>query len=140
MSTSVIMPNVLGQLHNCHTRGSTFGVTCFIIQIVTQTTPMRKIEEQMNMAIRARKSWAGSNTTVRAYNDSIDVYLHGHCIAWLDVINDVWTLSSCGWETNTTKSRLNAIMLMNLVWVVSSKRTGSGSTQKMVKQFHSLME
>ena len=70
---------------------------------------MRKIEEQINMAIRARKSWAGSNTTVRAYNDSIDVYLHGHCIAWLDVINDVWTLSSCGWETNTTKSRLNAI-------------------------------
>ena len=71
---------------------------------------MRKIEEQMNMAIRARKSWAGSNTTVRAYNDSIDVYLHGHCIAWLDVINDVWTFSSCGWETNTTKSRLNAIL------------------------------
>ena len=71
---------------------------------------MRKIEEQMNMAIRARKSWAGSNTTVRAYNDSIDVYLHGHCIAWLDVINDVWTLSSCGWETVSTKSRLNAIM------------------------------
>ena len=49
---------------------------------------MRKIEEQMNMAIRARKSWAGSNTTVRAYNESIDVYLHGHCIAWLDVINE----------------------------------------------------
>jgi len=71
---------------------------------------MRKIEEQMNMAIRARKNWAGSNTTVRAYNDSIDVYLHGHCIAWLDVINDVWTLSSCGWETVTTKSRLNALM------------------------------
>ena len=71
---------------------------------------MRKIEEQMNMAIRARKCWAGSNTTVRAYNDSIDVYLHGHCIAWLDIINDVWTLSSCGWETVTTKSRLNALM------------------------------
>ena len=71
---------------------------------------MRKIEEQMNYAIRHRKNWAGSNTTVRAYNDSIDVYLHGHCIAWLDVITDVWTLSSCGWETVTTKSRLNALM------------------------------
>ena len=90
--------------------GLHFGVISFIILIVTQTTPMRKIEEQMNMAIRARKSWAGSNTTVRAYNDSIDVYLHGHCIAWLDVINNVWTLSSCGWETVTTKSRLNALM------------------------------
>ena len=47
---------------------------------------MRKIEEQMNMAIRARKSWAGSNTTVRAYNDSIDVYLHGalYCVVRRD--------------------------------------------------------
>ena len=71
---------------------------------------MRKIEEQMNMAIRARKCWAGSNTTVRAYNDSIDVYLHGHCIAWLDLIENVWTLSSCGWETVTTKSRINALL------------------------------
>ena len=83
---------------------------------------MRKIEEQMNMAIRARKSWAGSNTTVRAYNDSVDVYLHGHCIAWLDVIENVWTLSSCGWETVTTKSRLNAIMHeFGFGWYLSEK-------------------
>jgi len=29
---------------------------------------MRKIEEQMNYAIRHRKNWAGSNTTVCAYD------------------------------------------------------------------------
>ena len=71
---------------------------------------MRKIEEQMNNAIRNRKCWAGSNTTVTVHKDEVDVMLHGHCIAWLDTINDVWTLSSCGWETVTTKSRLNAIL------------------------------
>ena len=70
---------------------------------------MRKIEEQMINAIRNRDCWAGSNTTVTVHKDEVDVMLHGHCIAWLDLINDVWTLSSCGWETVTTKSRLNAI-------------------------------
>ena len=71
---------------------------------------MRKIEKQMNNAIRNRKCWAGSNTTVTVHKNEVDVMLHGHCIAWLDTITDVWTLSSCGWETVTTKSRLNALM------------------------------
>ena len=44
---------------------------------------MRKIEEQMNMAIRARKNWAGANTTVRCYKKDgitteVNVLLHGN--------------------------------------------------------------
>jgi len=31
---------------------------------------MRKIEEQMNNAIRHRKNWAGSNTTVRCFKEN----------------------------------------------------------------------
>ena len=50
---------------------------------------MRKIEEQMNNAIRHRKNWSGSNTTVRCYKKDgitteVDVLLHGNCIAWFD--------------------------------------------------------
>ena len=76
---------------------------------------MRKIEEQMNMAIRSRKNWAGSNTTVRCYKKDritteIDVLLHGNCIAWLDTASNDFNISSAGWETVTTKSRLNAIL------------------------------
>ena len=76
---------------------------------------MRKIEEQMNMAIRSRKNWAGSNTTVRCYKKDgitteIDVLLHGNCIAWFDTASNDFNISSCGWETVTTKSRLNAIL------------------------------
>ena len=73
---------------------------------------MRKIEQQMNRALVNKNNWAGSNTTVR-YNDSTDcssVYLHGHQIATLDHNNQALKLSSCGYETNTTKSRLNAIL------------------------------
>ena len=76
---------------------------------------MRKIEEQMNNAIRHRKNWSGSNTTVRCYKKDgitteIDVLLHGNCIAWFDTASNDFNISSAGWETVTTKSRLNEIL------------------------------
>ena len=73
---------------------------------------MRKIEKQMNFALSNKANWAGSNTTV-CYNDSTNcssVYLHGHQIATFDHNLKAVKLSSCGYETNTTKSRLNAIL------------------------------
>ena len=73
---------------------------------------MRKIERQMNFAISNKGNWAGSNNTV-SYNDNTNcssVYLHGHQIATFDHNLKAVKLSSCGWTTNTTKSRLNAIL------------------------------
>ena len=73
---------------------------------------MRKLEKQMNYALSNKNNWAGSNTTV-TYNDSTNcssVYLHGHQIATLDHSTKALKLSSCGYETVTTKSRLNAIL------------------------------
>ena len=73
---------------------------------------MRKLEKQMNFALSNKGNWAGSNTTV-CYNDSTNcssVYLHGHQIATLDHSTKALKLSSCGYETVTTKSRLNAIL------------------------------
>ena len=73
---------------------------------------MRKLEKQMNSALLRITNWAGSNTTV-SYNENTDcssVYLHGHQIATLDHHSNALKLSSCGYETNTTKSRLNALL------------------------------
>ena len=73
---------------------------------------MRKLERQMNFALSNKSNWAGSNTTV-TYNDSTNcssVYLHGHNIATLDHTTKALRLSSCGYETVTTKSRLNALL------------------------------
>ena len=73
---------------------------------------MRKLEQQMNRALVSKRNWAGSNTSV-SYNDSTNcssVYLHGHQIATLDHHSNALKLSSCGWQTVTTKSRLNAIL------------------------------
>ena len=73
---------------------------------------MRKLEKQMNFALSNKANWAGSNTSV-SYNENTNcssVYLHGHNIATLDHNTKAVKLSSCGYETVTTKSRLNAIL------------------------------
>ena len=73
---------------------------------------MRKLERQMNRALVSKNNWAGSNTTVRYSNETncSSVYLHGHNIATLDHTTNALRLSSCGYESVTTKSRLNAIL------------------------------
>ena len=73
---------------------------------------MRKLEKQMNFAISNKGNWAGSNTTV-TYNESTNcsqVLLHGHQICTFDHNTQAVKLDSCGYETVTTKSRLNAIL------------------------------
>ena len=73
---------------------------------------MRKIEQQMNRAIANRTDWSSSNTRVE-FNDSTNcsnVFLHGHRIATVDHSTNAVKVSSCGWQTVTTKSRLNAIL------------------------------
>tara|TARA_B100001109_G_scaffold13609_1_gene10156 strand:+ start:2439 stop:2780 length:342 start_codon:yes stop_codon:yes gene_type:complete len=73
---------------------------------------MRKIERQMNFAISNKGNWKNSNTEVE-FNENTNcshVFLHGHNIATVDHATKSVKLSSCGWETVTTKSRLNAIL------------------------------
>ena len=73
---------------------------------------MRKIEQQMNRAIVNKNCWQSSNTSV-TFNPSTNcsqVYLHGHQIATFDHNTQAVKLDSCGYETVTTKSRLNAIL------------------------------
>ena len=71
---------------------------------------MRKIEMMMNSAIRYRKNFSSGNTTVRSFRESVDVYLHGNHIASLDTATHELTLKDGGWQSNTTKSRLNALL------------------------------
>lgn len=68
----------------------------------------RKIERQMNDAITASKDWKKDNTEVVNYTNSSDVFLHGNLIAR---IGETWIeLFDGGYRSNTTKSRLNAIL------------------------------
>jgi muramoyltetrapeptide carboxypeptidase LdcA involved in peptidoglycan recycling len=69
---------------------------------------MRKIEQQMIHAVTTGKDFTQANTKVKHTNDRAYVYLHGHNIA--QVFDDYLIINDCGWQTVTTKSRLNALL------------------------------
>ena len=70
---------------------------------------MRKIETQMNAAIHGNQNWTSGNTAV--YFDSESgvsvVRLHGNKIA--EIGEDSMTIFDGGFQSTTTKSRLNAL-------------------------------
>ena len=71
---------------------------------------MRKIESLMNHAISNNANWQSGNTSV-SFNEEENVSvvrLHGNKIA--EVGDNFIRLFDGGWQTNTTKSRLNAIL------------------------------
>jgi hypothetical protein len=70
---------------------------------------MRKIETQMNAAIQGNQNWSSGNTTV-SFNEETGeslVRLHGNLIAIVD--EDSMTLFDGGFQSTTTKSRINAL-------------------------------
>ena len=71
---------------------------------------MRKIESQMNKAIQDSKDWKSGNTSVHfnEENNTSVVRLHGNKIAVVG--EDFLEIFDGGWQTTTTKSRLNAII------------------------------
>jgi hypothetical protein len=69
---------------------------------------MRKIESQMVAAIKNNQDLKVANTQVISCTNVADVYLHGNLIAR---IGETWMeLFDCGYQTKTTKSRLNALL------------------------------
>ena len=71
---------------------------------------MRKIERQMLQAIVDDKDWSKDNTRVESKDGLSSVYLHGHKIAEYGGNDATIKVNNCGYATNTTKSRLNALI------------------------------
>ena len=74
---------------------------------------MRKIERQMLQAIVDERShWSKDNTCVESTDGISSVYLHGHKIAEYHEhrLNGKLYINNCGYDTNTTKSRLNVLI------------------------------
>ena len=69
---------------------------------------MRKIERQMNAAITKSVDWKCDNTEVVNIGGVSLVYLHGNKIA--EVGDTFIRLYDGGFQSTTTKSRLNAIL------------------------------
>lgn len=80
---------------------------------------MKKIEERMVAAIKSEQPFRESNTEVlpvwsgdNEYSVvlGVKVYLHGNCIAQITPSEKRIDLHTCGWDTVTTTSRMNAIL------------------------------
>lgn len=69
---------------------------------------MRKIERLMNDAITNGKEFKLANTMVTHQDGVAFVFLHGNNIAQIG--DNFIRLFDGGWQSNTTKSRLNAIL------------------------------
>ena len=101
---------------------------CYIIQAFNSPTAMhtmRKIESQMIEAMRfARLDYAGTvfkggNTVVTlvhfgihgtpSYDRQFEVRLHGNLIAVINAFTGA-RITTAGWNTATTRSRLNALL------------------------------
>ena len=113
-----------------------------IIEVSKQLPPnvMRKIEQEMNAAIRYRRNFSKANTSVRCFKTNgittdVDVFLHGNHIASLDTASNQLTIKDGGWQSVTTKSRLNALLdefapsmgifQKDWVWYLSDRLSGS---------------
>ena len=70
---------------------------------------MRKIEQQMNDAVANNENWQSANTSVHFDPETgiSVVRLHGNKIA--EVSDNDMTIFDGGWQSVTTKSRLNAL-------------------------------
>ena len=71
---------------------------------------MRKIEKQMCAAVQSNKNWQSGNTSVHFDPETgvSIVRLHGNKIA--EIGDDYLQIFDGGWQTTTTKSRLNALI------------------------------
>ena len=64
----------------------------------------------MNKAMRYFLPFSSGNTTVVQHRNEMEVFLHGNHIATLCKISMDLRLFDGGWQSNTTKSRLNALL------------------------------
>ena len=71
---------------------------------------MRKIESQMIQAVINGRDFKSGNTTVDVTDRGIIIRLHGNKIAQVDHESQVMWITDAGWQTVTTKSRLNALL------------------------------
>lgn len=88
---------------------------------------MRKITEESTKAFLNAEPFKKANMEVKVEPNVTILLLHGNAIAYK--YNDpkqTLSITNCGWESNTTKERLNAlpnvsIQQSNFVWYLNGK-------------------
>lgn len=98
---------------------------------------MRTIEQEMLAAFNSNADFHKGNTSVIITDKYVFVKLHGHIICLKDIHTNKIYYSCCGYYTNVTKSRLNAlganIKQVNYQWLQDGKPYHDIDLAKMVK-------
>lgn len=68
---------------------------------------MRKITNNVTNAFENNSPFRSGNDEVKVSTESTQMLLHGNLIA--EKVKGVLYISNCGWQTNTTKERLNGL-------------------------------
>ena len=88
---------------------------------------MRKITENSIHAFNNNKNFKSSNTEVITDGHTTILSLHGNKIAFKDISTNEIKITNCGWETNTTKERLNGLYGVNInqkkgIWYLNDNK------------------
>ena len=102
---------------------------------------MRQITKDSINAFMNAKTFKRQNMEVQVLPNVTILYLHNNAIAYK--YNDperTLTITNCGWFSNTTKERLNAlpnvhIQQKNFVWYLNGKEWNGEKTDIDQKQF-----
>ena len=74
---------------------------------------MRKITQQTVNAFNQNNNFKSGATQVNRVIDGMELVLHGHVIA-RNIDGEGLSINLCGWNTNTTRERLNGLTGVNL--------------------------
>jgi hypothetical protein len=95
---------------------------------------MRQITKESINAFNNSFTFSKSNMLVRIFNDVVKLQYHGNTIAIKNRITNKISITNCGWFSNTTKERLNAlegvnIQQKNFVWYLNGNEWNGELTE-----------
>lgn len=73
---------------------------------------MRQITKDSINAFLQKRDFSKGNTQVKTEDGITRLLLHGNCIAKIE--DNILSITSAGWETNTIKERLNGLPLVHI--------------------------
>lgn len=86
----------------------------------------RKITKEAVNAFLAKQKFNKANMSVWPTDYETIMRLHGNIIATLDHATNILCITNCGWFSNTTKERLNALPGVSIyqkkgIWYLNGK-------------------
>jgi hypothetical protein len=93
---------------------------------------MQKITKLMRDAFMSNTNFKSDNTEVRVTIESTSIYLFGNRIAYRNNDENMY-ITTCGWNTRTTKERLNALPNVHItqlkgMWYLNGEKWNGEST------------